>query len=129
MKNLQTVPTADLIAGSHISDVELFGCFDIDLPCGKSLYEFKKIPKVRKPALRDLMGNPGQLVLKSAATATEPAEFTMVRPASGDEAFRAARVAQLAKLYQSAQIDPLDGCDKPEIEIPCLTQFYTEYVK
>jgi hypothetical protein len=132
--DLTTVSTDDLIAGNHISDVELFKCFSFS-PEGlgnEDLYSFRRVAKFKsseKKTLKDLMGNGGLLTIKKAATADEPAEITMTKcGVGGDADFRAARVAQLESLYQAADIDPRMMCDDNEpVEIPAIQDFYEDY--
>jgi hypothetical protein len=126
--DLTAVATADLIAGKHISDVELFKCFSVEPPelGGEDLYSYRPVARYavdEKKSLRDMMGNPGTPKVKKPAEGDELAVITMVKSgAGGDADFRSARVAQLEKFYAERSED------EEIVDFPNLQDFHAEYV-
>jgi hypothetical protein len=130
--NFPNHTTDELIAGTHISDVDLFGCFNWAVPLEDGseadLWETRKrkMAVVETKSLEQMLGFAGKLTVKEAHD--DEGDFmlpTMVDVSVGcDKAFRAARVAQLEAHYGVAKGElPEEG---PE-ELPSMDEFFDQY--
>ncbi len=134
MKNFPNATTSELINGEHISDVELFGCFNVDVVHDDDelkttdLWESRKhkAVEVEHKTLEQLLGFAGKLTVKEAHD--DEGAFmlpTMVDVSVGcDKDFRAARVAQLEAHYGVVKGDvPSDG----PVDVPSMDEFYENW--
>ncbi len=142
IENLETISTADLIAGNHFTDMEKFTMWNVDVAtlarknniktkCTDLLWGYRPRGKHVKgqdevASLDELMGNKGTLHVKTPATDDAPAVVTMKAVGiGGDINFRAKRVAQLAAAYASVDMD--GDCEEDNaVELPAIQNFYAK---